>query len=57
MSVREMPKLKLYVVDYKYTDTYSTWNSHRIFDDKLAAINFDRLMKQKEDDIFFNKGV
>lgn len=55
MSVRELPKLKKYVVDYKYTDKYGIWNTHRIFDDKLAAISFDRLMKQQEDNLFFNQ--
>lgn len=55
MSIRELPKLKLYVVDYKYTDKYSVWNTHRIFDDKLAAMNFNKLMKQREDNLFFNQ--
>ena len=55
MSIRELPKLKKYVVDYKYTDKYGIWNTHRIFDDKLAAISFDRLMKQREETLFFNQ--
>ena len=54
MSIRELPKLKKYVVDYKYTDKYGIWNTHRIFDDKLAAISFNKLMKQREDNLFFN---
>tara|TARA_R110002072_G_scaffold39978_2_gene113970 strand:+ start:977 stop:1177 length:201 start_codon:yes stop_codon:yes gene_type:complete len=54
MSIRELPKLKLYVVDYKHTDKYSIWDAHRIFDDKLAAMNFNKLMKQREDNLFFN---
>ena len=54
MSIRELPKLKKYVVDYKYTDKYGIWNTHRIFDDKLAAISFDKLVRQREDNLFFN---
>ena len=48
MSIRELPKLKKYVVDYKYTDKYGVWNTHRIFDDKLAAISFNKLVRQQE---------
>tara|TARA_A100001011_G_scaffold393422_2_gene483217 strand:+ start:684 stop:857 length:174 start_codon:yes stop_codon:yes gene_type:complete len=55
MSIRELPKLKLYVVDYKYTDKYGIWNTHRIFGDKLAAISFDKLVRQQEDNLFFNQ--
>ena len=54
MSIRELPKLKKYVVDYKYTDKYGVWNTHRIFDDKLAAISFNKLVGQQEDNLFFN---
>ena len=54
MSIRELSKLKKYVVDYKYTDKYGIWNTHRIFDDKLAAISFNKLVKQREDNLFFN---
>lgn len=55
MSIRELPKLKKYVVDYKYTDKYGVWNTHRIFDDKLAAISFAKLVRQREDNLFFNQ--